>query len=860
MASDSTYGKKPLYYGSSSSSGKSPLYYGGKSVPYYYGTQQKGGGVPYYNGAAPDAGQDPDSLVGTITLGRILRVVAQRWITILVFLLIGLVAAFAVYHISDTIYEAKAEFTMDTRRPAQANGGIGSMDLPDYGSSYVEIFNTRLSAWRSDKIVAKIIAKYHADYPASTVSDGTLMGAIGGSSLELLRNSRIITISVRNGDPQLCANLANVYAQTIETFTDEENKLRCDKAVMQIHEQVEKQARVAERVAKTLLDFRTANKLDDMKAERDLLTSTQAKETGEILTLESEITAGEEWVKVLVAAQEKPDNFGELPSSVPRSGEIAAAYSAFQRAQMEYNTLLTTFTANHPEVKLKAKQRDVNRQEFVDVVSRALATARGNLQSYRNQLAVHRANLERVRSDISAISQRIIAAESGYEQLSREQSVATALHKDLLQKENEARLVAEQNNEIISLGRPAAVPGVPILPNPTIIFAAGIIISIVAGLLFVLVLDHLEDTIVSISDIEDRLSLKVLAVLPHVRRKKREEVAKFISENKYSQFAESVAGLRNLLDSPRYQAMNQVLLMMSTQPGEGKTITSCSLATSSAQAAKKTLLVDFDLRRPRIARVWNIKIDEEHSFSHTLQRGSGKSFTDFSAIVQPSGVENLDILCSALPDGVDPASIMGSHIISDFFAWARANYDRVVIDSPPYGIVGDVMTLASMVDAVMILCCPDRTHAKPIQHASRHLMEAGATVIGVVVNDVEIGGRNDAFAPAGHHGYGYSKYRRYGYGPKGAYSPYSPYSPYGPYSPKSKKKEKSKASELSGYAPANATADAAPAAPAPEAAPAPDAAAPAPVAPAPDAAPAPKPAPKKSRWRGGVDPSLADGE
>ena len=120
-SSSSTYGQKPLYYGTSK---KSPIYYGSAQTPMYYGGS---GHAPYYYGGAYGGqapGQESDSLVGTITLGRVLRVIAQRWISVLVFLLIGLVAAFAVYRISPTIYEAKSEFTMDTRRP-QGGNGIG---------------------------------------------------------------------------------------------------------------------------------------------------------------------------------------------------------------------------------------------------------------------------------------------------------------------------------------------------------------------------------------------------------------------------------------------------------------------------------------------------------------------------------------------------------------------------------------------------------------------------------------------------------------------------------------------------------------------------------------------------------------
>ncbi len=771
-SSSSTYGQKPLYYGTAK---KAPVYYGSAQSPAYYG-----GGAPYYGGGAyggNSPGQDSDSLVGTITLGRVLRVIAQRWISVLVFLLVGLLAAFAVYRISPTIYEAKSEFTMDTRRPQGGRGGVGNVgiDMEQFGTSYEEIFNTRLSDWRSDKIVNKIIQQYRANYPASTVTDRELLETLGSSELELIRHSRLITIGVRSTTAQLAASLANAYAEAIESFTDEENRLRCDKAVSQIHEQVEKQRRQDESVAKQLLEFRTKNKIDDLNSEREILQQSLQKTTSEVLELRSQVTAAAEWEKVLKAAQETPEDFGALPTEVPRSSEIGEAYTRLQNAKMEMNALLSRFTKNHPDVKSREKLLETIKQEFVDAVSRALATAHGNLAAYKNQLAVFERTSEKLRAEVATIGQKIVSADAGLKQLEQEKQVSSTILTDLMQKENEARIAAEQNNEIVRVGRPALVPSKPVLPNPVIIFSAGTALALALGLLFVLVLDHLEDTVVSLQDIEGRLALKVLAVLPHIRRKKREQVAKFIAENKYSQFAEAMAGLRNLLDSPRYQPISQVLLLMSTQPGEGKTITSCSLAISSAQAGKHTLLVDFDMRRPRLARVWGLKMDQDHSFSHYLSRKDGGR--DFTSLVLPSGVEHLDVIGSLPPDNVNPASVMGSQIVPDFFKWARANYDRVIIDSPPFGIVGDVMTLASLVDSVMIMCCPDRTHFKPIQYAARTLGESGATVIGVIVNDVEMGAVGGAFAQGGRsYGYGYGGYGGYGgyraYG--GSYRPYAP--------------------------------------------------------------------------------------
>ena len=768
-SSSNTYGQKPLYYGTAK---KSPIYYGSAQTPAYYG-----GGAPYYyggSGGAPGGNEDADSLVGTITLGRVLRVIAQRWISVLVFLLIGLVAAFAVYRISPTIYEAKSEFTMDIRRPQGGRGGLADVgiDMEQFGGTYEEIFNTRLSDWRSDKIVTKIIQQYRANYPASTTTERELIETLADSELELIRHSRLITIAVRSTTANLAASLANAYAEAIESFTDEENKLRCDKAVAQIHEQVEKQRRQDESVAKQLLDFRTKNKIDDLNSEREILQQSLQKTTADVLEMRTQVTAATEWEKVLRAAQETPENFGALPTAVPRSSEIGEAYTRLQNGKMEMNALLARYTRNHPEVKAHEKQLETIKQEFVDAVSRALATAHGNLAAYKNQLAVFEKNSEKLRTELALIGQKIVSADAGLKQLEQEKEVSSTILTDLMQKENEARIAAEQNNEIVRVGRPALVPTKPVLPNPIIIFSAGAVLSLALGLLFVLVLDHLEDTIVSLHDIEGRLALKVLAVLPHIRRKKREQVAKFIAENKYSQFAEAMAGLRNLLDSPRYQPVSKVLLLMSTQPGEGKTITSCSLAISSAQAGKRTLLVDFDLRRPRLARVWGLKIDLDHSFSHDLSRKDGAH--NFASLVMASGIEHLDVVASLPPDNVNPASVMGSQVVPDFFKWARANYDRVIIDSPPFGIVGDVMTLASLVDSVIIMCCPDRTHFKPIQHAARSLGESGATVIGIVVNDVEMGAAGGAFSPSGHsYGYGYGGYGGYrAYG--GSYRPYAP--------------------------------------------------------------------------------------
>ena len=767
---------KPIYYGSK---GGSPMYYGGHKPMYYgagrnyggpssYGTYGSYGGLAYGN---KGGGEEDSSIVGTITFSRMLRVVSQRWLSIFVFLLVGLIVSFAVYRISPTIYQATSEFTMDMRRSSAGGlrGGQGAIAdaMPDLGTTYVEIFNTRVPDWRSEKLVTKILQHYRSTRPASVVSDEEIIGALSGSNLELVRNSRIITIAIRSKLPALCADLANAYAESIEAFTEEENKIRCDKAVSQIHGNVERKRREVDKLQKQLLDFRTANKVDALRSSLETIGQSLSKTTTDILTLESSEAQLVEWEKMLDAVQKDPSSYGSLSTGVPRAQEIATEFRAYQDADGEYQKLIISFTDSHPEVIAAKKMLDLARQRFLDAAARALQTGRSTLQVTRNQLASLRQKQEDLRSEQASIAQRIVLAESGLKSLEDESAIANELLKNLMTNEYEARRAAESNNEIVRVGRQAIVPEKPILPNPAIIFGAGLFVSIALGVLFVLVIDNLEDTVVNLADIEDRLSLKVLAVFPHVRSKKREDVAKSLILDKYSQFSEAVAGLRNLLDSPRYEALSHCILLISTQPGEGKTISSTSLAISYAQAGRKVLHVDFDLRRPRLARIWGVDIDKEHSFSHVLQN-AGTSHPDFSKLVNHIDNPHIDVIVSLPPEGVSPATIFGSTAVTDFFDWARANYDHIIVDAPPYGLVGDVVSLSVLVDSVIIMCCPDRTHFKPIQFCSRSLTEAGANILGTIVNDIEISTAS-AFSPS-THSHGYHKYG-YGYGYGYGYAP-----------------------------------------------------------------------------------------
>ena len=233
----------------------------------------------------------------------------------------------------------------------------------------------------------------------------------------------------------------------------------------------------------------------------------------------------------------------------------------------------------------------------------------------------------------------------------------------------------------------------------------------------------------------------VLALLPHVPSNVRGDAVKLLLEDQCSDFSERIRGLRHLLDSPRYEIAGHRVLVVSTCPGEGKTVTASSLAVAFAQSGRRTLLVDFDMRRPQQAGVWNLNLTKETSLSHVLTASVSHS-PDFSALAHPSGVDGLDVIASLPPDGIDPATLTGSNLVKAFFAWARLAYDGIVVDAPPFGAVADVVPLANLVDSVIVVCRPDRTNAGNLSACVSYLAATGAEVLGVVVNDAYAAGHD----------------------------------------------------------------------------------------------------------------------
>ena len=353
----------------------------------------------------------------------------------------------------ESVFEAKSEITFDVRPPE------GSM--VNYSDYYEEVVNTYLPSWRSEAVVTKILQQYRANYPNSTLTDKEIIEVLADSELKRVPRARLIEIAVRSKSPVIAAALANAYAEAIESFTDEENMRRCEKAVARIHEQVEKQKRMDDDLAARLLKFHMEHSVDNLEEQRAIFNKSLSTATANVFEYEKRVKEAKEWVDILETAQSAPEKFGELPVIGPRFREISAAYTKLQSVKMELAKLKEMYTAQHPSMVAKESELKAVSRQFNDAFERVYKTAKGNLAHNESQLAQFKQKRDELKKWIEDFRLKIVKADAGLKQLEQEKKISSALYQDLLLKENQVRIAAEQGCILVRVGRHAKVPTRP---------------------------------------------------------------------------------------------------------------------------------------------------------------------------------------------------------------------------------------------------------------------------------------------------------------------------------------------------------------------------------------------------------------
>lgn len=696
-------------------------------------------------GATPSVYPGALDLIGQVTPRRLARVLFRRWYVLFGMLAVGAAVAAAICAFMPPVYESVATFTFDFRSAASSGFGddVTSLMSTDGGMTYSELFNTRYAEWRSEAVFLGLLNAYRTKRPGSHVTDEEVVTALRDSVIDIKPHSRLVQVAVRASNPQLCTDLATAYVDSIVANAERQNAKHRERAVGLLTKTVERErARVTDLANATAAE-RVTNSVDSFRIDLDIVERSLSHVVSELLRLEGEENRLEEESKILSEVAENPSSYGRLAAGDSRSSEIARLAKECDEKERICRALLGGVTKRHPVVRQAGRELLSARARLKAAARRAADNGRAALGEVRPRIDALRKRKTELELERFHIERLIVSSEGDVSRIKRSLALAHESLRSALVTQNRLANVAETARETIVPGCPPSEPESPVIPNPVVVYGASLFVTAVLGVCLALLLDKLDDPLLGIWDVMRRAGRPVLALLPHLPSNVRGDAVRMLVDDQCSDFSERMRGLRHLLDSPRYEIAGHRVLVVSTCPGEGKTVTSSSLAVSFAQSGRRTLLVDFDMRRPQQAGLWNLQLTRETSLSHVLTAAVSHS-PDFSALARPSGVVGLDVIASLPPDGIDPATITGSNIVKAFFAWARLAYDGIVVDAPPFGAVADVVPLASLVDSVIVVCRPDRTNAGNLSACVRYLSETGAEVLGVVVNDAYIAGQ-DAF-------------------------------------------------------------------------------------------------------------------
>jgi len=213
-------------------------------------------------------------------------------------------------------------------------------------------------------------------------------------------------------------------------------------------------------------------------------------------------------------------------------------------------------------------------------------------------------------------------------------------------------------------------------------------------------------------------------------------------DNPNSPIAEAYRTLRTNIQFSSIDKKVQVVAVTSTGPGEGKSTIAANLAVVTAQAGKKTLLIDCDQRKPRQHRVFGVTNDR--GLSNMLADDS-----NFSLAVQKSGVENLLLLTSGVKPP-NPSELLSSSKMKSFVSSLRSQLDFIIIDTPPLLMVTDAQLLSSYIDGYILTIASGEADRDAAAKAKELLDNVNAKILGVVLNKINLGGK-------GYYGY-YGKY------------------------------------------------------------------------------------------------------
>jgi capsular exopolysaccharide synthesis family protein len=675
------------------------------------------------------------------------------------------------------VYDAATliEFDPDVIKPLgnKADPMVGWSAIWDTQSYY----ETQYRIMISDRVLGAVVRDlglqtdqaFWGFKPQAPVPMDESIGALRGRlNIDPVKGSRLVYIRIEDTSPAQARRLADAVARTYIAQNLETTVSATSDTLVWLSGQLDHFKGDLETTENDLHEFKKRNDLPSSSLEE---VSKQVRE--EMHSYDEALTHTRMRKQELAARESElsklsPETIDNIPASeLLNNGFLSSLRKEYQQATSDRRQLIAEGKGeNHPQVK-KADERIAQlRQAQFDEIKNLQGAIVRDLAIIQHQEQGELALYEGSRRKAVELNLK----ELEYHRLDRLRAQNEKLYGVLLEQTKEADLRRMMNTNNIRLVDAAPEPKAPIRPKIPVITGTGALIGLILGLALMFFAEQLDRSLKTPDDVEQRLGVSFLGLLPQAedavaagankkkgrrspRRPVTDENARpelIVHARPTSTVAEAARTIRTNVMFMNPDNPHRRLLVTSAAPSEGKTTVACSLAISLAQSGQRVCILDCDLRRPRLHKVFDRVGDA--GLTNVLL---GDATID--EVVQPTSIENLFSVPSG-PVPPNPAEIMHSERFRKFLDELSERVDRIILDSPPVMIVTDAAIASKLVDGVIFVVRAFKTRADMAQQGVKALRDVDASIVGAVLNAVELGKASYGY------GYSYYYYRREGYG------------------------------------------------------------------------------------------------
>lgn len=653
------------------------------------------------------------------------QVIKNRYGIILLTLLLVFMTAAVITYVMPKKFESEATIEVKPRSTGMSPLGSGFGDPPGAAMMTPQFFGTEFEKIKSSKALSKVVENLELVNKWG-VDKETAIGILKGIvNTQNIRGTDLISIRVRHTDKEDARNVTaevarayKAYRSEIENRDSERALYELNKAVRDQEDKVEERRKVLATIVRTKGiiykgqdSFYGQSGVDEDQGARNALQIYNQLEQ-EKMQLATQINSLEKYdsdqLMVYAAGLQLPDNI------------IRSLHPQYLDAKRQLDSLkINGLGENHPTVRAAADQIKAMKHQLDEGVVNLRATLKAQLGMATDRFEKVKVMKDDTREE--AIKRGLDAQD--YVDAKRDFETDQELLQKMRLKQISQMMTSKMTEESIVIHEDPQISQSPVSPNVTLNLVLGAVVGLIFGIGIAFFLEYLDTSVKSLEDVERYLQVPVLAVIP-------KDVGVLHKQSGMSPDAEAYRILRTNIEFNRKNPEDNAITVVSGGAGEGKSTTLVNLAYICAQGGYTTLMIDADLRRPRLHTFFDIN----NSVGLTNYLTTELMLED---VILQTPVDNLYFMPSGILPA-DAAGILNSRRMSELIQDVKQRFDLVLVDSPPILGVSDASVLASEVDLTMIVVQHRKLPRNMLLRVKQAVENVGGNVIGVVLNNVDV--------------------------------------------------------------------------------------------------------------------------